>query len=152
MICWDLFRCWHDVLRLQGPVKKLSSSRSITHQSWFSAIDQHHKFYFCRLRHNKKGRYLCVRAWETDGGELQIYFYVSRTTGWSAKVVRSLENVLPQVLCDTYLCISVTEDIPETLTKWFKNATVCAFECWLDQRAVNLTQKCTRGEKKITPR
>lgn len=57
--------------------------------------------------------------------------------------------MLPHTLCETYLCISVTEDIAEIPWQWFKKATVCVSGCWLDQRAVNPTQKCTRGEKKI---
>lgn len=54
-----------------------------------------------------------------------------------------------RVLCETYLCISITEDIAETPKQWFKKAIVCASESWLDQKAANLTQKGTRGEKKL---
>lgn len=55
-------------------------------------------------------------------------------------MVRSFENMLPHVLGETYLCISIPEDTGETPKQWFKRATQVASECWLEQRAVSATQ------------
>lgn len=103
-------------------------------------------------RSNKKGGYLCLRAWETDDGELQIC-YISKDTGWDAKVVKSLENMLSQVLCETvtFLCVCITEDTDETPKQFFKKATVC-FLMLVGSKSSESNTGMYKGWEKITQR
>lgn len=70
------------MLRSQGPVKTLrTSSRSTAISHDFQLLKNTINFTFVDSKDNIKGVYLCLREWETNNGDLQIYCYVRRING-----------------------------------------------------------------------